>query len=212
MTPKEIYSWAISSPENTVRFIVTTHYEQVLARANSAGIIVGAASQDDLVAAIMRTVVSPSLFAYLINVTPDTTKMNDAAKEAFAMILADRPTSVAQPQLQMQRSVTGGGGGGGSVGGGGGNSSSSSLGGLWNSDTTGDAVSAIPDWINAIACAAGNTASCPQANTGPVIVQNPNTPQPPPSSPTWVPWVIGGVVVTVVLAVVILVGIRMSRK
>lgn len=204
MTSQDIFQWAASDPDNALTFIVTTHYDQVLARANSAGVVRGAVSLTDLIAAVQRAKANPVLFAQLMDVTPDPSRMNAEAAEAFAMLMKADP----RPALKMQMQNVGGSGGGSGAGAGGAGASGGSS--WWNADTTNTAVGTIPGIIGAISCAV-NPETCRPAGGGtPVVIQNPETPQQPQTN--WAAWAIGGAVVLVVLIAVVLVAVRMMKK
>jgi hypothetical protein len=201
MTTQEIFNWAASDPDNALTFIVTTHYDQVLARANNAGVVRGAVSLTELIDAVKRAKANPQLFAQLVDVTPDPSRMNAEAAEAFNMLMASK-----QPELRMQMQNVGGSGG---ASGSGASTGGSTFGGFWNADTTNAAVGTIPGIISAISCAV-NPDTCRPSGTTPVVVQNPNTQQPPQTN--WAAWAIGGAVLLVVLVVVVLVAVRIMKK
>jgi len=201
MTTQQILAWIAASPLNALQFLIGTHYEQILSRANTLGIVRGQVSEEDLYKVLTKVAVaSPKLFAEAVDIKPDTSAMSDEAIAAFAVMLQSGNTP------RMLLSQTGGASGGGSGSGpqapsGGGSGFSLDSDTLTSLGTTG------VDLANSIACWVDKS-RCPQAPGGTVVVQ-----QPPAATPTnYVPWIIGGIVALVVVVVLIVVVMRMGKK
>lgn len=192
-----IYDHLITTPTAPVQFLIDTHYADILARAESAGIVRGDVGRKALYLAVVNSAARPAVFKSIMDISPDAAKMPAGSQEALDKAEDYWKQYQSNSQPQMLRNVTTGNGGGGASGG----SGSAAGGGFWNSDTTTAAVGALPDLVRTIGCLI-NPATCAPA---PVVVGNNGpgqTPQAPPRDYT--PWIIGaGVFVTLVIIGVI---------